>query len=76
MSMQCVQKSKRKLVADILAQRTYSPESGVWRHLEERLMRLSKDDLATLAMLIAIKVGDCGGENHVDLVEEMTGQKP
>ena len=67
--LQSIQATKHKIVSSILAQKTYTPKSGVWCRLYNQLMKMSKDDLATLQMLISIKVTDCGGENSIDLVD-------
>ncbi len=63
MPLQDVQATKRQLVAEILTNPTYTPESGVYCRLYNRLMTLAKDDLASLAMLISLKVrGAAEGE--------------
>ena len=72
MTMQSIQATKHRIVSNILAQRTYTPSSGVWCRLYNQLMKMSKDDLSALEMVISIKVSDCAGENLVDLVEEVT----
>jgi hypothetical protein len=56
MKLNDVQATKHALVTEILAQDVYTPASGVWCRLFNRLMTLSQDDLACLKMLIDLKV--------------------
>ncbi len=57
MGMASVQASKEKLVAEILANPTYQPGSGVMVRLRERLLRLAKDDLVMLKLILELGRG-------------------
>lgn len=49
------QSEKQRLVSEILENETYTPESGLYRRLHDRLMRMAKDDLASLLLVIRQK---------------------
>lgn len=62
--LQSTQATKEKLVAEILENSVYLPESGVYQRLREQLLRLSKDDLGCLKLVIEIKVRDAEQEER------------
>lgn len=47
--------TKEELVKQILANPVYMPESGVYKQLEQSLLKLSKDNLSNLKMIIEFK---------------------
>ncbi len=53
-----IQNRKLHLVREILRNKTYLPESGVYQRLEEQLLRLSKDDLGCLNLILALKLDE------------------
>ncbi len=57
--------SKRELVAVILSNRVYPPESGLYTQLCRSLMRLSVSDLENLKLLMGLKCQQ--EEQHTDL---------
>lgn len=56
--------TKRKLATSILANKTYLPESGLCSRLHSVLMKLSKDDLASLDLLISLKINEAEARVH------------
>ena len=51
-----VQPVKHTLVTEILDNGTYTPESGIWCRLYNRLMLMSVDDLKNLRMIVYLKM--------------------
>lgn len=60
---------KEALVARILENPTYLPESGVVRRLRRRLLQLSKDDLAMLRIIVDIKSDSNKTHKEIDAVK-------
>lgn len=58
MGMANVQARKEALVEKILENSVYMPDSRVYLRLREQLLRMSKDDLGCLELVIGIKVAD------------------
>lgn len=54
--MEDVGQTKDRIVNAILANEVYMPGSGMMSRLKERLMGLSKDDLASLKLIIEVKL--------------------
>lgn len=53
---------KRQIAHKILANETYLPDSSVYRGLHRALMKLSRNDLFNLFMLIELKLSDMAEE--------------
>lgn len=58
MGLASVQATKEKYVAEILENSVYMPDSGLYQRLKERLLKMAKDDLSSLALVIRLKVDD------------------
>lgn len=53
--MRCTQGTKKKLVAEILENEVYMPESGVVLQLTHALLKMSVNDLGLLKLIIGLK---------------------
>lgn len=82
MGMQSVQATKEKLVDEILFYGTYMPSSGMIQRLRSVLLKLSKDDLGCLKLIIDIKMSDAADRRHdilvgnIQIKPKLTGERP
>lgn len=67
-----VQPVKHTLVTEILDNGTYTPASGLWCRLYNRLMALSVDDLKSLRMFIYLKMSRVMQDDDDDKLSDPT----
>lgn len=50
-----VREEKERLIAELLANNTYRPDSGVYKGVAERLMKMPIDAIRNLKLIIGLK---------------------
>jgi hypothetical protein len=63
--------SKQQIIAKLLENSVFMPESGLVKQLTAGLLRLSESDLCNLVQLVSVKMRDAADTATQELLDEL-----